>query len=631
MRLSAPVGFSDWWDRGLPQGWLTLGIQWGSYAIKLGRLHNNRMLFEFNPDLVNFTEGAERPTRLLAKAFTRAGWVRPVLDPAALVRLLELRQSCERLEFILDTNALVEGVAHWLVDHFADRCDLVITAVTLRELQDANNRAGWTTSLDPSVTKKPQDRGKILGARQLYLAAHRLRERASSPRVLWRELEVDDTALLLSRGSSGEKSSESDTLLLRAVRRSIHDRVNNLERFFVTGDTALARRAATELPRGSVIAAQVRELRERETLFPCAWWPGPDQGLRVVRHPARLAWELLAVGEQVNLVADDERRWEIRAFGNPMWPSDYLEPWVEVIERLPDAANGSADRAVDPEPVTESNIPAVAARTEASSGNATATDAEPTDFWYTFEEAERLDDNLRLPSRAVMDLLASLALGSEPSIAVPSSVYETSASKHQVGRFLAGTDLASLDESGLEMRPGPAAGRLREAWAENDLDGIFDVVRRWAVLDEWATEDKPPKRPDNTCQVARALAGLLGQGLYHPATKKWVRGGRRPSVADMRAAVLSAVPESSLRAIPIARLLIDVFLVGLGVSPARVLARWEDLWSAGVFEDFEAREGGTSGSTRQEVAEFSYEGWRTRRIDLESIGGIRDLVYRGRP
>lgn len=618
MRLPVPIGLSDWWDTTLPPGPLRLSLRWsGGASLQVGTLHRDRMLVHFAPDPADLTEGAERLGRLLGKAFTRAGWRRPALDPGAMLRLLDLRRGSERLEFILDTNALVEGIAHWLVDHFADRCDLVITAVTLRELQDANGTAKWGCLPEP---KKKKDLSKVLGARQLYLSTHRLRERTGYHRVLWRELEVDDTALLLSRGNGGEKSSESDTLLLRAVRRSIHDRVNNLERFFVTGDTALARRAATELPAGTVVAAQVQELSPNEVVFPCSWWPGPDQGLRVVRHPGRLVWELLCVADEVVLKDEGTREWSFKAFGDPMWPTDYLEPWVEVTVPVRSEA-----------PTEPVQIESGAAGDPPEAPAQEAATHPPDRVWTPDPDTTpAIEDNLRMPARATMELLAALALNPGPDVAVPAAVYETSVSKHHVRLFVETLKLGALNDEASIITPGPAAAALRDAWKAGDLDAVFDQVRGWSALNEWATLDDPPKRPTSTQTAARALAALLGQGTYHPETKKWVCGGRRPGVADMKAAVRAALPTEGQQALSIYRLLVDVFLIGLGVSPARVEQRWSDLWAVGVFEGFEPREGGSSsGNNTQEVAALGSTGWSTRKLDLESLAGVRDLVLKG--
>lgn len=633
MRLPVPIGFSGWWDSSLPTTPLTLSLRWrGNQSLKLGSLHRDRMLLHFTPDPEEFTEGAERVGRLVAKALTRAGWRRPALDPSATLRLLDLRRGGARLEFILDTNALVEGIGHWLVDHFADRCDLVITAVTLRELQDAHSRA----ALGKDLHKKPKQRTDMLAARQLYLSAHRLRERTGYPRVLWRELEVDDTALLLSRGNGGDKTSESDTLLLRAVRRSIHDRVNNLERFFVTGDTALARRAATELPSGSVLAAQVQPVAKDEVLFPCSWWPGPDQGLRVVRHPARLVWELLCIADEVVLKDEEDREWAFKAFGDPMWPSDYLEPWVEVVEPNPGPTPPAANAAGDPEPEGGDDAPDPQAPEEAA-GQETPLVPDPEEkaepFWAPVPEgAPTLDDNLRLPATAALDLLAAIATADGDSVTVPASVYETSVSRHHVRLFVEALQLGTVDDDVEIITFAEAQRDLADAWTRNDLDAVFDIVRRWKALEEWATLDEPPKRPSNTQQAARALSAMLGQGVYHPETRGWLPGGRRPSLEEMRDALVAAASENERKTLPVYRLLMDVFLGRLGVSPIRVSRRWKDLWAAGVFEGFEAREGGSSsGRYYQEYAELGPTGWSAGRLDLESLAGTRDLVFKGTP
>ena len=97
----------------------------------------------------------------------------------------------------------------------------------------------------------------------------------------------------------------------------------------------------------------------------------------------------------------------------------------------------------------------------------------------------------------------------------------------------------------------------------------------------------------------------------------------------MRQAVLDAVPEGPERAIPVYTLLVDVFLQRLGVAPARVVRAWDALWEAGIFEGFEPRQGGSSSGERvQEIARFTAQGWERERIDLESCGGTRDLLYR---
>ncbi len=625
MRLPIPEGFSGWWDEcHLPQEALTIRLTWRSGAeFTLGELNPVLGAFRFSPNPDKFTgEGAERVGRMVGKALTRAGWLRPHLDPEALLRLIVVRSEPSRVEFILDTNALVEGIGHWLADHFADRCDLVVTAVTLRELQDLKGQARFNEKV-PKEDNQAENRAKMLGARQAYLSANRFREQVGYKRILWRELELDDTALLLSRGSADTKSSESDTLLLRAVRRSIHDRVNKLERFFVTGDNALARRAATELPEGSLIAAQVREVRAGDVLFPCSWWPGPDQGFRVSRHPARLIWELLCIGDQVKLEAHDGKTWAFRAFDNPMWPSDYLKPWIDVAEPALEDVHGGGPGELIARSLSEADNSVTAENRAAPDTRQEA----PGSIWRVpSKNMLKLDRNLRLSAKTTLDVLGTLVASEKNEVHLPQGIADEKARRHLCA-FLKELDLADVDLNSWVARRLSRHEDLVAAWCSNDHDALFDLLRGWLPLEEWATNKNPPQRPEKTQGSARALAALLSQGLY--IDQQWLPGGSRPGLTEMRQAILDAVPRGPEPAIPVYTLLVDVFLRRLGVAPARIVHAWDKLWSMGVFDGFEPREGGTSSGQRfQEIARLTEGGWDRERIDLEAIDGTRDLLYR---
>lgn len=601
-QLPVPTGLAEWFDQTLRSvGNVTVTMKWQeNTTLLVGSLSPNHGLFRYSPQPNDFVpkDALERMNRLLAEAFTRAGWLRPLVDPAMVTELVRLRGKRTRVEFIFDTNAMVEGVGHWLVDLFADSCDLVVTAVTLRELQDQREIGQFATRLSKVDKKK---REKALAARQLYLAANRFRECVGYDRVLWRELELDDTALLLSRGSGAEKRSESDTLLLRTVRRSIHDRVNGLERFFVTGDTALARRASSELPPGSVIAARVKDLVPGQVCFACAWWPGPDQGRRVHRHPARLLWELLAIADELELRNDNGDAWTLRAFTNPMWPSDYTAPWVLV---------DGPPRGVEQEVAT--SPPQAAGRIWTS-----APSAQP-DF----------DKNMRLSAQTILDLLSAVATASGDSITIPDKARDTSERRLHTKLFLEGLSLAQVNEDCTTAKLLQQQSALAKAWRNGDHDAVFDIVRRWKPLEEWATMSKPPERPSRAQETARALAGLLAQGAYIEGS--WIRGGQRPAVAEVRRALLGGIPKAPPRAIPMYDVLVNVFLRRLNVHPVRVMAAWDRMKQLGVFEGFEPRKGGSSSGRHElEVAEFSLTGWTSKRIDLEAYRGYRDLNYRG--
>lgn len=597
-----PTGLAEWFDqtlRGVRS--VTVSMKWRSdMTLVVGSLSPNRRLFHYSPDPGDFVvkDSPERTNRLLAAAFTRAGWLRPLVDPGTITQLVGLRGERTRVEFVFDTNAMVEGVGHWLVDLFADSCDLVVTAVTLRELQDQREIAQFSKHISKVGKEK---REKVLSARQLYLAANRFRECVGYDRVLWRELELDDTALLLSRGSGSEKRSESDTLLLRSVRRSIHDRVNGLERFFVTGDTALARRASSELPPGSVIAAQVKVLVPEHTYFPCAWWPGPDQGRRVHRHPARLLWEFLAIADKIELKNDNGDTWTLCAFVNPMWPSDYSAPWV-LVDGPPSAVE------------SESAI------TPSQAGGM---------IWASAPSPQRvLEKSLRLAAQTILDLLSAVATASGKSIIIPEKARDTPERQYHTKLLLEGLELAQVNEDCYTAKPLQQQPALAKAWQSCDYDAVFDIVRGWKPLDDWATMTKPPKRPSRTDQTARALAGLLGQGAFIEGT--WIPGGQRPTVAEVRKGLLNAIPKAPPRALPMYKVLVEVFLRRLKVHPLRVLAAWDRMKELGVFMDFEPRKGGSSSGRHElEVAVFSSSGWTTKRIDLEAFRGYRDLNYRG--
>lgn len=629
-QLAVPSGVADSFDQSLlDQGKLDVAMRWrDDISLSIGTMWPEKKLFRFHPDRLNFIDNKnpERLTRLVAKAFTRAGWLRPQLDPVLIARLVELRHLGTRIEFIVDTNAMVEGIGHWLVDLFADCCDLVVTGVTLRELQDNHDIAQFMTPLSKCKNK---DYGKLLGARQLYLAANRFRESTGYQRVLWRELELDDTALLLSRGTGGGKRSESDTLLLRTVRRSIHDRVNGLERFFVTGDTALARRANSELPVGSVIAAQVRELVSGQVCFPCAWWPGTDQGRSIPHHPAKLIWELLAISDELELRREDDATWTFRAFENPMWPSDYSKPWVIATE--PEGARAIDDRDEGETGGLTNEEAALSSPESASIGKDRSHQAgEPlTVIWPpSRRDPGVFDKNLRLTAKTILELLNVVASDEKEPIILPEVVRNTSERRYHTKMLLEGLELAEVDEKCLRAKPLPQRAALAQVWARGDRDGIFDVLRAWKPLDEWAVLKKPTARAERTQETARGLASLLGQGMQLEGT--WLPGGLRPTADQVRKALLDAVPKKPPRAIAMYDLLVDVFLRRLSVHPVRAMAAWDRMKELGVFEGFEPRTGGSSsGRHMQDVAAFSPSSWTITRIDLEACRGYRDLNYRG--
>jgi hypothetical protein len=637
MRYRVPSEFTEWWGANIPPGRYEIRLQWrggnkvriaqlsvGTTALRVSLAWTNGPHRNGNDAIQHFCEGGSRMQRILGQVLARAGWQRPRIDPAAMERLLALRTSRQRLEFVLDTNAMVEGVAQWLVDVFADKCDLVVTAVSLRELQDQVDRAKFREELPAKV----KERSQVLAARQVYLAANRLREQTAYEGVLWRELAIDDTALLLSRGRDGSKSSESDTMLLRAVRRSILDRVNGLERFFVTGDVALARRATSELPAGSVVAARVRDVEDGSVYLPCSWWPGPDQGHGTVRSVPRLIWELLAVADSVEVDKIDGGTpiaWSFEAHDSELWPSDYASPWVRIQPFAPEPA-------VAP-PIARQTFPVPAV---SAVGRRAPTEPKPSSgelkrrVWAKARtEGRRFDKNLRVAADTVLDALAAIVTAGPIPFALPAACVRSDEQAHHIQELLTATNIATVTRNGSVETLLPSHDEFVAAWTANDRDRLFDLLRVWEPLNEWATLDVPPARPPKTQESARGLAQRLGQGMR--VESQWVRGGLRPDAETVRAALVGAVealPQGP-QGLPVYTMLVDVFLRVLGVAPPRVSTAWQRLNDAGAFAGFEFRAGGTSSGRRTvEIARFSEAGWASERLDLETVHGYRDLLFR---
>lgn len=662
-RLGLPAEAEAWWDAELAdQGELVLELhEYKERRGRIGRLRPGPLLFRFDPE--GQVPGAqalheELPT-FVGNALVRAGWARPLLDPAAWRRVVAWRNSGDRrLEFVLDTNAMSDGSGHWLACTFSDRCDLLVTAVTLRELHDAGDRMrpkkgeeGKRKSVDEAIKN-----------RQRFLSASRFREFVGLKRIIWRELEIDDTALLLSRGgklsNEGGKMSESDTALLRVVRRSINERVRGLERVFVTGDTNLARRATTELPDGSVFATKPLKASPGATYFPASWWPGPSgQGVAWnLTHPVRLLWELLALGEAIVLRADDGRAWKLRAYDpSGMWPSDYLKPWLDVEEQRPRPVPAAAVATVpaiapEPAPVADPDPPLESpeeATTRAASGRPRPGRAaqggrpggQPETGWSGAQaHAERsapshatgpqVSENLRVVGPRILDLLAALST-SDAQPRLPKSLLELGEDqRREYERLFRGLELAELggDRAGRLKRLAQAE-EVRRCWSSQDVDGLGAILRGYEPLDELLRRGESD-RPKKTVQGARGLAVALDQAAMIEG--QWLPGADPIEPTAVRQAILARFDEQGTdRALLVHDLLVDVLLRGLRMSPQRVLRRWRALQEAGVFEQIEPRTGGTSSGQRHVASLVLVPGgYRHEKLDLEEVGGWRDLVDR---
>ncbi len=660
-RLALPYDAEDWWGN-LPPGTYDLVLRWGGdVRFRIGEIQTTPSMFRYDPKIDKTSEpfleedvtgGAERFDRLLGKALTRAGWQLPAVDPAAFWSIVYLRQQTDaRLEFIFDTNALVEGIGHWLATLFAERCDLVVTAVSLRELQDQHGGAKFGVPLrrwnEKSKPPSPTYEKDVLGRRQTYLAAMRFREFTGFERILWRELELEDASLLLSRGGLDKvdkKSSEADTTLLREVRRCIHDRVRGLERFFVTGDSALSRRAATELPAKSLICARVRELVRGRIYTPIVWWPAAaDQGSALTGHtPMRLIWELLSVADDIELRSTTEpaQSWTFTSYDAEMWPSDYLVPWVEVTGpgttiAFPKRSGSTAD--VSSGTLRQLPSPELSSPGAKDAGEVGAMSAStpPLTAIAPLETESRLfvqldmpdvvhaiDANFRVGADRLMNVLAALVRG-EDELPNESDKLTSEVERH-LAQLLEALGLAKFSSN--KLNPLTRFEQLSVAWRANDRETISSLLLPYRAYAEQvdSTIKVQHSRPLKTVRIARALASKLGQGML--LGDDWLHGGANPKLGDVRSAILAELDVQKV--LTTYELFTNIFLQRLGVSPIRAMSAWDRMDAAGVFNGIEMRKGGDapSAARQQSVATLSALGWKDDAVPLDKFRGIRDLV-----
>jgi hypothetical protein len=659
-RLFLPDDAEDWWTS-VPRGAYDVWLAWGGgVRLRLGELRTHPAMFRYAPELEandgrpreeDIAAGAERFDRLFGKALTRAGWQLPDVDPDALWSIIRLRRQPEaRIELILDTNAMVEGIGHWLAALFAERCDLVVTAVTLRELQDQHGGAKLGVPLcrmsrnDRQNKDVPSFEKEVLGRRQAYLAAMRFRESTGFERILWRELELEDASLMLSRSGldkADRKTSEADTAMLREVRRAIRDRVRGLARFFVTGDVALSRRAATELPEGSLIAGRVRDLVRGRIYTPSVWWPaGADQGSSLAGHtPMRLVWELLAVADELELRSKEvpDRAWTFKAFASEMWPSDYLSPWIDCIGApLGKPADGLGSESVIEAPIE----PAPAIATQASIRRVRGTpvpvpiepartsamqEPEATDARLFAEvsvpDVAPIDVNLRVSADTLLDALAALVSGAKVG---PLTEFFMSEAGRHLAELLQGLGIAKLVRTRLEPLPG--IERMAAAWRANERETVSRLLLPYRAYAEQVDPSLTgrPERPEKTVRIARKLAAYLGQGMQLQGD--WLPGGANPTIAEVRAAILSEL--ETRKALTMYDVFTQLFLRRLAVSPVRAMEAWDRMEELHVFDDIERRQGGgpPGEEHRQRIAKLSMAGWTVQDVPLDKFRGCRDLV-----
>jgi hypothetical protein len=547
------------------------------------------------------------------------------------------------VDFIVDTNVLIGGVGHWLVRCFGDLCDLVRTVVTDLEIQRFGDAKKW-------APVKFED----LETRTNYLSASRFLEYLEEQHPVWRRLDIEEeTALFVASASkSGGKEPGGDTLLLRAVRRSLHDQVPGLVRLFVTSDQNLARAASHDLPDGSTIAAYVNPISELGTyLSPVHWWPkkGHDGGAAYISSLAAFSYEATCLCDAIQLVKPDGSFLRVRGYvaGRNQFPSDWREPsvWVEEGNRTPDATPSAGESPIPvarvaprvalpevaPPPQTPPEdspsripIPTRSANTEGR--------ARPFIYASPFVP-DPVPCVARVSGPILLDVLAAIMLAARESRSVSERVFpESRSTARELRAFLRAVD--ALDDTG---HPGSAAAKIQEIFANNDADALSQMLTKASeyhglIKDLISLRISVIDKLDVPKRSATALAGLarlLGQAVYNNG--ELVYGGAYVSRNDFIQWFMKAVeadPKGPLGG----SLLADISrkaLFELSMSPARLEKALQAAMEESPFSDLEFAAGGTPEHIlEEEVAVLNARGWTRRKVGADGLLGYRSVRRR---
>lgn len=600
-----------------------------------------------------------------AKVAVRAGYLLPLVDPVAFSDVVRLSQDPRsRIELILDTNALISGVGHWLARVFGARADFVRTSVTDLEIHEFGDRLKWEA-----------EKFETLSARASFLAASRFLEHSGSPTTLWRRLDTEEeTALFVARSSEGGgKSPGRDTLLLHASRRAVLDRVPRLTRFFVTGDQGVARAALHELPEGSVIAAYVNPLPKEVYLTPDLWLPsGYDQGRVVRANLATFVREALCLCTVMRLERDDGAKWCIRAHvvGGNQFPSDWTAPLLFVEEEP--AANGQAcgggksppdvpepaataaeapptaiadaapGDAIDGARSPEANVSAavVAAEHASVEPGQTATSATPAVAKNVpkWPFRKKTDELLKpgtpgapdVPPLELLERLRQVAAAVQTRGAVD---FVTDRSERKVRNVIWFLRLGNFIDNG--GRPLSNAKTLPEIFESNDLDALSQLCTRvesyHRLIEQLRTNKSMSiEQVRELLRSATALAGLartLGQAVLAGDVLHYGGAyvGRAAFLEWLRTTTDAVAGSSRLAEAQVATLAVSA-MNELDLSPAR----FERALRVALFEpDFEPATGGTVDRLLMEkIAELHPDQVRVREVSADGLCGIRSLKRR---
>ena len=454
----------------------------------------------------------------------RAAYMTPEIDARAFDLLCRARAANERIEFIVDTNVIVNGVGHWLTRWFGDVADLVRTVVTDLEVQswvDGNHI--WSVKSVESLRR-----------RFCYLSSSRFLERIAHGHPIWRRLDIEEeTALFVNKagaGGSRSKSPGADVLMLRAVRRQVLDQVPRLRRFFVTSDQALARSAVHDLPLDAVITAYVNPLPDRgRFLGNVHWWPSkPGRSGACVAGLPVFIYEATSVCDSVIVRLNDGREMKVSAYIPDInqYPSDWVSPCLFVEESKGNLFIAPPEDAPSsPSPMPEPSTPAttepaftlresvsveIPPRIVGMQGGASAS-------WPLSDKPlpATNDCSARVSIPHLMAITDAVMLAVLDGRNIPEHLLDASvASRRETKTFLRAAGV--LSDSG----PGTAAIELPTIYATNDVDSLARVFAQAAnfgrLLDQLRQEGEMPATNDDFGRATSSLVNLarcMGQAV----------------------------------------------------------------------------------------------------------------------
>lgn len=208
--------------------------------------------------------------KAVANVLTAAGFLNIKADPSQLFSTL---METKRVRFVFDTNAMSNGVAHWLVTAMWQSVDVVTSAVVEREIHQ------WKDRISNIEAYLPED----LKTRTNYSLARHFLEKPAAGVSLDRMDTPEQSALLISQQPSkdGKKTPNADILLVEHARSLIRGESRNTRTIYVTGDFATARTAVGALGEHHVLLAITdwEELLRREGQYMTRGWWKPGDGL----------------------------------------------------------------------------------------------------------------------------------------------------------------------------------------------------------------------------------------------------------------------------------------------------------------------------------------------------------------